>query len=90
MTLAEITQVITAYNENYKMKLQENYSNAVMIATFVLQGLNGKKMPKFEELYPDLAQNDNDDNSDQAMQLYKEQFMDFANRHNKLKHGGKQ
>lgn len=48
MTLAEITQVITAYNENYKMKLQENYSNAVMIATFVLQGLNGKKMPKFE------------------------------------------
>lgn len=64
MTLAEITQVITAYNENYKMKLQENYSNAVMIATFVLQGLNGKKMPKFEELYPDLVQNDNDDNSD--------------------------
>ena len=64
MTLAEITQVITAYNKNYKMKLQENYSNAVMIATFVLQGLNGKKMPKFEELYPDLAQNDNEDNSD--------------------------
>ena len=89
MTLAEITQVITAYNENYKMKLQENYSNAVMIATFVLQGLNGKKVPKFEELYPDLA-TDNDDNSDQAMQLYKEQFMDFANRHNKLKHGGTQ
>lgn len=86
MTLAEITQVITAYNENYKMKLQENYSNAVMIATFVLQGLNGKKVPKFEELYPDLAQADDD----QAMQLYKEQFMDFANRHNKLKHGGKQ
>lgn len=45
------------------MKLQENYSNAVMIATFVLQGLNGKKVPKFEELYPDLAQ-DNNDNSD--------------------------
>ena len=89
MTLAEITQVITAYNENYKMQLRENYSNAVMIATFVLQGLNGKKMPKFEELYPDLAQAD-DDNSDQAMQLYKEQFMDFANRHNKLQHGGKQ
>ena len=44
------------------MKLQENYSNAVMIATFVLQGLNGKKVPKFEELYPDLAQAD-DDNS---------------------------
>lgn len=86
MTLAEITQVITAYNENYKIKLQENYSNAVMIATFVLQGLNGKKMPKFEELYPDLAQADDD----QAMQLYKEQFMDFANRHNKLKHGGTQ
>lgn len=86
MTLAEITQVITAYNENYKMKLQENYSNAVMIATFVLQGLNGKKVPKFEELYPDLVQ----DNNDQAMQLYKEQFMDFANRHNKLKHGGTQ
>lgn len=86
MTLAEITQVITAYNENYKMKLQENYSNAVMIATFVLQGLNGKKVPKFEELYPDLAQADDD----QAMQLYKEQFMDFANRHNKLKHGGTQ
>lgn len=63
MTLAEITQVITAYNENYKMKLQENYSNAVMIATFVLQGLNGKKMPKFEELYPDLVQAD-EDNSD--------------------------
>lgn len=86
MTLAEITQVITAYNENYKMKLQENYSNAVMIATFVLQGLNGKKVPKFEELYPDLAQADDD----QAMQLYKEQFLDFANRHNKLKHGGTQ
>ena len=86
MTLAEITQVIAAYNENYKIKLQENYSNAVMIATFVLQGLNGKKMPKFEELYPDLAQADDD----QAMQLYKEQFMDFANRHNKLQHGGKQ
>ena len=63
MTLAEITQVITAYNENYKMKLQDNYSNAVMIATFVLQGLNGKKIPKFEEFYPDLAQAD-DDNSD--------------------------
>ena len=60
-----------------------------MIATFVLQGLNGKKMPKFEELYPDLAQAD-EDNAEQAMQLYKEQFMDFANRHNKLKHGGTQ
>lgn len=90
MTLAEITQVIKAYNEDYKIKLQENYSNAVMIATFVLQGLNGKKIPKFDELYPDLVQEDNDDNAEQAMQLYKEQFMDFANRHNKLKHGGKQ
>ena len=88
MTLAEITQVIKAYNEGYKVKLQENYSNAVMIATFVLQGLNGKNIPKFEELYPDLTQEN--DNAEQAMQLYKEQFMDFANRHNKLKHGGKQ
>lgn len=88
MTLAEITQVIKAYNEDYKVKLQENYSNAVMIASFVLQGLNGKKIPKFNELYPNLVQED-EDNTDQAMQLYKEQFMDFANRHNKLNYGGK-
>lgn len=89
MTLAEITQVIKAYNEDYKVKLQENYSNAVMVATFVLQGLNGKKIPKFNELYPNLEIQEDNDNAEQAMQLYKEQFMDFANRHNKLNHGGK-
>lgn len=61
-----------------------------MIANFVGLTINGKPLPTINELYPSLNEEEKDKDKDtltkaeynRAM-LYKEQFIDFANRRNK-------
>lgn len=70
----------TKQNE-IKQTIQMNYNTASLVANFVCRGLNGDRLPKVEELYPDLFAADIDE--EKVMQLYKEQFLDFANAHNR-------
>ena len=97
-TLGEIRILIEAYiekvKEDTKQKFAYSYNNAVLIAIFVCKGLNGDRLPPIEEVYPDMFKSEQDiqidvDKQDKVLQLYKEQFIDFANAHNeKLKKMG--
>lgn len=89
-TLGEIKLLIKAYTEKIQaenqQKLAYTYNSAVLIAMFVCKGFNGDKLPYIEEVYPNVFKdlpNNNVDKQDLEIQLYKEQFIDFANAHNK-------
>lgn len=81
--------MIEAYIEKVKadnqQKLAYSYNNAVLISMFVCKGFNGDKLPRIEEIYPDEFKEEqiDVDKQNKALQLYKEQFIDFANAHNK-------
>lgn len=70
-----------------KEKFAFDYNNAVLISNFVCRGLNGDKIPPIEEMYPDIfaaeVKKVEPNKDDKALQLYKEQFLDFANAHNR-------
>jgi len=70
------------------MEITNNYNLAVQISYFVNLGLNGKPVPKIEELYPGLF-TPNKPVEDNRWMLWKEQMIDFANRHNKRRQSQK-
>jgi hypothetical protein len=75
---------IESRQNEIKTTISMNYNTASLIANFVCRGLNGDKLPALEELYPDLfAAETTPEDEEKAMQLYKEQFLDFANAHNR-------
>lgn len=86
-TFYEIQIIIESYAEETENKVKEkfafNYNNAVLIANFVCRGLNGEKLPPIHEIYPDMFAAPTPKEDDKALQLYKEQFLDFANAHNR-------
>ena len=72
--------------EEAKQKFAYIYNNAALTAIFVCKGLNGDKIPTISEVYPDMFKAEVD--VEKTLQIYKEQFIDFANAHNKkLKRG---
>lgn len=91
--------VLRNFEEAEKTRAKEQvtlaYNQAAMVAQFVGLSMNGKPLPKLYDLFPalrdDYAQQQADEQQYKAMMLLKEQFMSFANTHNKqrrLKAGG--
>ena len=56
MTIGEILLVIKSFQKREETKANEilatNYNSASMIASFVGDMLNGRKIPSINELYP--------------------------------------
>ena len=95
MTLAEITIQIDADQEQRENEVRTQVANAYnlagLIALFIGNSFNGQKNPSIEELYPQLFPTEPStpgmsDVEYQRMMMYKEQFMDFAEAHNKKHH----
>ena len=93
MTLQEIIDVLEVFQEKAedetKKELLFSYNTARLTSMFVLNGLNGKTSPSFNELFPDLfaAAPVKTTELTQAeynrTMMYKEQMLDFAIAHNK-------
>lgn len=87
MTLYEIEIVCDSYNqkqqEDFKTKIAMNYNLANLTSIFVNLRMNGKEIPTLQQTYPDLFEGEQEEAEDMSWQIYKEQFMDFANSHNK-------
>lgn len=98
-TLKELTLILNNYKDSEEQRAKEqitvSYNQAVMIAQFVGLQMNGKPIPSIEKIFPSLneaqpTQAQEDLEYKKAM-LLKEQFMFYANAHNKqrrLKSGG--
>lgn len=98
-TLGELTLILNNYKEVEEQRAKEtitiSYNQAVMVAQFVGLQLNGKPIPSMEELFPSLRTEQqevkNEELEYKKAMLLKEQFMFYANAHNKqrrLKTGG--
>ena len=68
--------------ESYQRKRQlftkDQYNTAAMIAGFVGSVISGKSIPEYNELFAS-----DDDTAETDIDIYKEQFIDFALAHNK-------
>ena len=91
LTIGEIRLIVLNYQEEQELKAKEtvsvNYNLAMMVSTFVANSLNGKSNPSLPELFPDMFKSELEqiqkEKDELALQLYKEQMLDFANAHNK-------
>lgn len=90
LTLYEIEIILEAKREEKEAEAKEkilyNYNLASIITTQISCILAGKKPPSLYEAYPDLfveEEKNNEENKPQFWEIYKEQMLDFANRHNR-------
>lgn len=81
-TIKEILLLIKTFKDNEKSRKMNMYDSAQLIATCVLNGLNGKPFPAIHEFYPSLFAAPEPE-EDKSWMLYKEQMIDFANSFNK-------
>lgn len=81
-TIKEILLLIKTFKDNEKNRKMNIYDSAQLIATCVLNGLNGKPFPAIYEFYPSLFAAPEPE-EDKSWMLYKEQMIDFANSFNK-------
>jgi hypothetical protein len=83
-TFGEIIDTIQAVNnkrqEEAKEQIAKDYNMATMISSFVSYRLNGKQIPKLNELYPGLFQEQQQEDN---WQIQKEMMIDYAIRVNK-------
>lgn len=87
MTLKEILEFIKAVQEREKVERQKQYLQASLTANFVGCIISGKPIPSIYKVFPEIYQQENQMEQEkldyQAMMLYKEQMLDYANRINK-------
>lgn len=93
MTYGEITFHIKQYKARRELQAKEqlatNYNLAALTAQFTIGLLNGNPIPDISTVFPTQFQQEKDQNGltkedRMRMDMYKEQFIDFANRRNKL------
>ena len=81
-TLAEILMLFEAYKkrkeEEAKEALHLSYLQAAMVAQFVNKALNGKRIPEIHQVFPSVF-----GPVEVNWQQYEQQFMKFAQNHNK-------
>ena len=91
LTLGEIKLVLETYRDTQQQaaeeKLSITYNQAVMIADFVNLRFNGKQLPSFNEVFPNLAQNKMSEKEKKELEykqamFLKEQMMFAAKQHN--------
>lgn len=58
MTLGEIVLYVDAFNQKMEIERKKQaevaYTEATLVASFILGGFGGKNPPKIEELFPDI------------------------------------
>lgn len=84
LTIGEMEDIIKAENKKYKTKLEDEYRQSAMIASFVNKALAGKQFPKISELYPSIFGVESD--SKLALDLYKSNMRAFVEEHNRRRH----
>lgn len=93
MSLDEVLLYIDARKEretlDYKTQLMYDYTLARNVAAFVAYSFNGKQIPSFEELYPDVARDLGITKENESWESYKARFMKFAITRNELLERGK-
>ena len=86
-TYGEIVDLINTYRENQEQKMKErlhdNYQIALLTSIFTNRANNGKQPPTLQELYPDVFEDElPKDTIDSSWIYYKEQMLDYAEKHN--------
>jgi hypothetical protein len=75
------------FKDEFKLSVQQNYELAQLVSIAVTARLSNKIPPSLEDTYPTLFGNTNPVGENgyrpNPTDLYKEQFLDFANLHNK-------
>lgn len=87
LTIGEIKIYIDAFYDNKKKDYQEkvylSYQTSLLTSLFVNNGLNGKKNPSFEELFPQLlTEEDREAIRKQEIESYKMKWKAFMDVHN--------
>lgn len=89
LTLKEIYLCIDTYNEEQKERAKEKVNMIYLVSSltsrFVNLQLNGKKIPPIDELFPSLQGEVPQENIDKAMALRRDQWIAFAEHHNKMR-----
>lgn len=82
MTLKEISDFIKAVQKREKDKRANIYLHSSMLASFVGNVINGKTIPPIYEVLPEDFGYIKAEADERATMLQKEQWLDFAQRHN--------
>ena len=71
------------WNYTYGEILHDNYQIALLTSIFTNRANNGKQPPTLQELYPDVFEDElPKDTIDNSWIYYKEQMLDYAEKHN--------
>ena len=68
-----------------KNNLSLAYTQAQLTATFIMAGIGGQPAPSLQELFPEIyggSTQVSESKRNDAWMLYKEQFIDYAEKHN--------
>ncbi len=82
MTLKEICEFIKAVQKREKEKRANIYLQASMVASFVGNVFNGQPIPPIYDVLPEDFNYMKQEADNRATMLQKEQWLDFAMRHN--------
>lgn len=90
MTVKEVSSVIDIYTEKKKAEAKAEkikiYNLALLNAAFVGRALAGKNIPDLDKVFPELAQDVQEQpqaQDDKSWLIIKEKMIDFANAANK-------
>lgn len=96
MSFGEINLYLKQYKLREEAKAKEQlsiiYGMAALTSQFTMSAMNGKPIPSIQEVFPTQFQEEQKENGSLSkedelrMAMYKEQFIDFAMRRNKLLH----
>lgn len=75
MTIGEVIDYINGYNQKEKMEQRKLYSLADLISSFVWTRYSGKKIPSFEEVFPNYDYVDEGENNNIKIRQLMEVFM---------------
>lgn len=98
LTLAEMLAILRNYNEIQEDRAKEamaiNYNRATLIADFVALRFNGKPIPSFDEVFPDIQQQRMTEEQKKELEYKQAMFlkeqMEFAARAHNAKRAVKQ
>lgn len=90
-TYGELIEILEIYKETrdneVKERISNNYQLAYLTAIFTNRANNGKNPPTLFELYPELFEDEQQEQEDNSWMIYKELMLDYTIEHNKTTKG---
>ena len=86
MTLGEAIDYIKAYNIREGNDRRKMYLLANLISSFVWTIYNGKKLPEYEEVFPPIDEEEEENRIKQNNKRLVDMMMAFADNHNAQRH----